>query len=506
MQLALQLHLQVPRITGSLSRFQFQRSYPLPTFYFVFDMFFRFRRRSSRSPSRARSISSSPITPKSLPSCLVHRPPPELTSSSAKLTPIRRPSLPTYQRRQDELTVPLRDCCADCQQITEECLKEGNDWKEKFTRGARRRRSTSLDTATPSSSDTTNNARTFTPFSREGSPGKEFTSRFYTPANRFSITVDEVDKRRKIFDYSMEDTDFIRSLSPHAYPSSSLLVHSPASPFASSSGPRVKARDREVPSNSTVSWVSTADELSPGPDTLDSRNRLRSSPIEEEDETLLFPLPRSSRSNTPSPSLPPSPNGSSFSLSVRIPPCSSKRNSISSQESVLRNSSENEHLTVPSAPSTLPLSPLLSFQLKNTTGERALTRLSSPPQGPRSLSKAKLPPKPSFAINQISDQNSAFLLTPPSSHSPSTNNNILPSLQLETEAVTLAEPLSNTNTNLKPLAPPPSASLGTRRPAQKRKLSFTLPFIKAGGAIRDVGVDVLRGVSSISNSGVVGSF
>jgi len=78
----------------------------------------------------------------------------------------------------------------------------------------------------------------------------------------------------------------------------------------------------------------------------------------------------------------------------------------------------------------------------------------------------------------ISDQNSAPRPTPPTANSPSIDN-IFPSL-----------PEQINNTNLK----------------QKRKLSFSLPFIKAGGAIRDVGVDVLRGVSSMSNSGVVGSF
>lgn len=45
----------------------------------------------------------------------------------------------------------------------------------------------------------------------------------------------------------------------------------------------------------------------------------------------------------------------------------------------------------------------------------------------------------------------------------------------------------------------PTSPTGT---TQKRKHSFTFPFIKAGEAIRDAGVDVLKGVSSISGAGV----
>ncbi|KAI0785912.1 hypothetical protein C8Q75DRAFT_773423 [Abortiporus biennis] len=54
----------------------------------------------------------------------------------------RRPSLP-LPIRPDLVTVPLRPCCSKCFPITEECLKGGSEWKEKFSRGARRRRSAS---------------------------------------------------------------------------------------------------------------------------------------------------------------------------------------------------------------------------------------------------------------------------------------------------------------------------------------------------------------------------
>ncbi|KIP07344.1 hypothetical protein PHLGIDRAFT_127707 [Phlebiopsis gigantea 11061_1 CR5-6] len=59
--------------------------------------------------------------------------------------PARRPSLP-LPPPVDAATLPLRPCCRECYPITEECLKEGVVWTEKFTRGARRRRNSSAET------------------------------------------------------------------------------------------------------------------------------------------------------------------------------------------------------------------------------------------------------------------------------------------------------------------------------------------------------------------------
>ena len=392
--------------------------------------------------------------------------------------------MPIYHRRQDELTVPLRDCCADCQRIIEECLKEGNDWTEKFSRGARRRRSASLEyNIKPAASHTRNVNGAFTPFSSDGSTSRDLNSRFATTAS-FSITVDEVDKRRR-FDYSLDDTDLIPTQQSH--PS--------ASPFASSSGsslyPRVKPRDREASSSSTASSVSTIDELLPGPDILDSRNRLCSSPIEEEDETQLFPLPRRSRSNTPSPPSSPNLNGSS-SL------CDTHEHLIAPTVSMTESWAIN-------AASTLSSSQSLSLQLP-TMG--APTRLVS--HEPSDTESKPFPPIPSMSpsantLSEISDQNTASLLAPTSSNLSFTDNiNSIPPFKPKLEpAVTL--------TNHNPTPPSTisnhTSSLIAQKPSQqKRKISFSLPFIKAGGAIRDVGVDVLKGVSSISGGGgIVGS-
>ncbi len=42
-------------------------------------------------------------------------------------------------------TVPLRACCSNCFHAAEQSLQEGDQWKEKFTRGARRLRRASVD-------------------------------------------------------------------------------------------------------------------------------------------------------------------------------------------------------------------------------------------------------------------------------------------------------------------------------------------------------------------------
>ena len=83
----------------------------------------------------------SPTIPNSLLSCLIYPSLSELASRLASL--IRQSSLPIYHRRQDELTIPLGNCCVDCQRITEECLRQGNDndWEEKFLRGVQQQQS-----------------------------------------------------------------------------------------------------------------------------------------------------------------------------------------------------------------------------------------------------------------------------------------------------------------------------------------------------------------------------
>ncbi|KAI0089982.1 hypothetical protein BDY19DRAFT_992920 [Irpex rosettiformis] len=84
----------------------------------------------SRSPTRSDHIHQ-PLV-----SCMVHG---DHQKRYARRTSLSLPISP------NAVVVPLRPCCAECYPITEECLREGDDWQEKFTRGARRRRNSSAD-------------------------------------------------------------------------------------------------------------------------------------------------------------------------------------------------------------------------------------------------------------------------------------------------------------------------------------------------------------------------
>ncbi|KAF9482370.1 hypothetical protein BDN70DRAFT_991168 [Pholiota conissans] len=188
-----------------------------------------FRRRASRSPGpHARSLSTSPTVPRTLPSCLVHRSPTAAspsTSSSATsissppLAPVRRVSLPSHTHvHPPVLTIPLRACCAACEAATEHALAEGDQWKEHFSRGARRRRSASLESHqsyNPLSSSSTHLsllARTMSPpppithtFAGISSAidgvahprGLNMVRGDAAAVTAFALRVDEVDKRRR---------------------------------------------------------------------------------------------------------------------------------------------------------------------------------------------------------------------------------------------------------------------------------------------------------------------
>ncbi|KAI9460134.1 hypothetical protein BJY52DRAFT_1415842 [Lactarius psammicola] len=67
--------------------------------------------------------------------------PPTPTTTSARP---RAPSLPPLQRS-ERVTIPLRPCCPNCFSATERAAMMGENWTEKFSRSARRRRSASAD-------------------------------------------------------------------------------------------------------------------------------------------------------------------------------------------------------------------------------------------------------------------------------------------------------------------------------------------------------------------------
>ncbi|KAJ3880560.1 hypothetical protein F5051DRAFT_399707 [Lentinula edodes] len=142
-----------------------------------------FKAKPSRSSSRGRD----PTTP--LSPCLVHRSPSSSCAEGVQHRKLeRRPSLPSSPLLDNAgkplPTIPLRSCCPDCVSITEECLKEGEAWIEKFTRGARRRRSSSGESDCG-----------FTPVASMHQGHKDIA--VVRLGSTASINVDEVDKRRR---------------------------------------------------------------------------------------------------------------------------------------------------------------------------------------------------------------------------------------------------------------------------------------------------------------------
>ncbi|KAF8642870.1 hypothetical protein AX16_009376 [Volvariella volvacea WC 439] len=273
--------------------------------------------RSPRSPSRGRT-SAAPAQP--LSPCLVHRTPPTSdgpTKSSGTTTrpaPTRRGSLPppgtSPRKHASALTVPLRECCPNCVAITEECLREGDDWKEKFTRGARRRRSASLDstansgpgtfggvvavdghsraTVSSSSSTSASTSTTTTRATTSTSPSSvlEPASPVVPPfAPGLFITVDEVDKRRKSLEH-LNGTD-----------------GSGSEPGSSGTFSGCSSLQRLRKPLERDSSASSSDELNTPVDLIPPQHLPRkASPIfEEEDEDQLFPLPSPRRSPNSSP-------------------------------------------------------------------------------------------------------------------------------------------------------------------------------------------------------------
>ncbi|KDQ52965.1 hypothetical protein JAAARDRAFT_61551 [Jaapia argillacea MUCL 33604] len=237
----------------------------------------------SPRPGQLSECSSPPMPP-----CLVHHEPGSPRSPPARH--IRRTSTTTASTspRPDAVIIPLRACCPDCYPITEESLKEGDEWKEKFTRGARRRRSASSGSETSSWEPPVNGARahhhTDCPSSGPGITAIKV------------INVDEVDKRRRSQDH-LEDDEYRRN---------AVIVHAQKPSLSlSSCSSRRSASDPGAAGGGGYFGSCASETGQPG---------ARRSPIQEEDEDQLFPLPSPRRSPSASPSPTPSPNGSSSCL------------------------------------------------------------------------------------------------------------------------------------------------------------------------------------------------
>lgn len=424
------------------------------------------------------------MIPNRLTPCLVHR---DLSTSPVVPGKVpcspTRPSLPIYHRRKEDVTVPLRECCQSCERITEECLEKGEHWQEKFSKGAKRRRSVSLDqynsltTATFSTLCMSKCDKASKDSSEAVGDDPEFERR---PCN-FSITVDEVDKRRKSFDLGTDQNkvsiqcDETEPLFPGS--SSTLQFH---------------LRDASYSSASSTNTTTTTEELVPD---FDSKHRLRSSPIEEEDEAELFPLPRRTPSGTPSPA--PSPHGSTSCLTSSIPGIQflDRSGSASSKESFSsRNSVSQESLLKASLSRKLPsvgLGIVTSGSRVSNSGVRAASpdlALSVEKSGIDDMGLKIIPDGSSLAgpkqvpivATSTSVASSVEVLAPPLDTSPHSKAHT-PNSGVVKSSHTVTAPTSSSS-----LSP------------HKRKLSLVTPFIKAGGALKGMSVDVLKGVSTMT--------
>ncbi|KIL61786.1 hypothetical protein M378DRAFT_13258 [Amanita muscaria Koide BX008] len=365
--------------------------------------------RTPRSPIIGGSPSASPrVQP--LSPCLVHRSP-SSSSSSRPSSVVRRTSLPLYHQKKGDsiITVPLRACCLDCVPITEECLREGEQWEVRFTRGARRRRSTSLDHASPRPSCV---------------DGPDVTA---SSLSRLAITVDEVDKRRRSIEQIEEDDSQCES-------SSSQCCRHPEEPIPSM---HPRSSLQEYTDNTLVPNVATL-------------LLARSSPIQEEDEDQLFPLPSPRRT----------PSVSSGSLNLDPSPKPSPLHSRSSSR-----------LPTPAASPNSSSACINSLVIKSTAQvddvlTTPLTRLNSKREKPSDTPiVAKLP-------NRVTNNHTAL----PDSH------------RLSPRPRYTSSPLLGPST---PRSNPSNSPKG-------RKPSFGLPFLRAADALKGAGVDVLKGVGSMA--------
>ncbi|KAF7785210.1 hypothetical protein Agabi119p4_1375 [Agaricus bisporus var. burnettii] len=428
--------------------------------------------------STTRSPSASPTIP--LSPCLVYRSP---SAPISPPLPIRRPSLPIYHRRPDDQTIPLRPCCPDCVPITEESLKEGSTLKERFTRGARRRRSASLDSTSTgngsimvsssstliSSSSSSNASSLLTPSSTLGESLDE-------PLPTFTLTVDEVDKRRR---KSKEGLNSSRSRFDVPDRHSSL----PTDPTHTTS-----------PHNITIPR--------------------KSSPIAEEDENELFPLPSPRRSPSSSPHSS-SPNKTSPQISPKPSPVPSPNDSSSclhpSSAAIafpVSNSKTEERSADLSSELEEKLGSSVGILRKDKVGGISGSGASKPKREKPSLTLVSSPTGDSGGGGGDTAPNSPvspLITTTNSTTNPKSSS--FTSLLQPSSSSSPRQPKSSPRTG--PTKPIRSFSASTPSLGSSKHVSpspssptnrigsFTIPFLRAGGA-------VLKGVNSISGGGLGG--
>ncbi|KAL0960117.1 hypothetical protein HGRIS_011759 [Hohenbuehelia grisea] len=524
----------------------------------------------SFSPKKSRS---SPTSPKPLSPCLVHRATGQfLVPSSSPLkarrprTPNRSPSmpLPTTVHQFPEpggihlATIPLRACCPDCFPITEQCMKEGVVWEEKFTRGARRRRSASLDSDThdlcghplhsplsvPPVCAGDADIQVIAGLAKQphggfaavypqdlcASPIVASSSRLSSTGPPRAITVDEVDKRRRSGEFC---STMIEMCPPHQREVSGSSFNSTSSAVSSTyDEPMSPMYDPRKPSASPIAELDEdEDELfplpsprrspcvSPVPGSIHSRS---GSGSRSPSVRSFTPSPVNSKPPSPAPSFPPSPNGSNVCLG-RGSSRDSLPNSLASrsddalpkhmQRRSKRSSSGSERgrdrcdkgfLTPPERPS--------NGRVKSSDDETAkavaaalaspipvLPSAPSPPPShatPKSVHTSPTSPKPTPAIRIPGSQSISF--------SPSRARQASPSSPMSVSVPQTHSPLRKPSPDARVSA---SSSKRTESPEKDKGVKRSRSLSSAGNkrrrpsftaaAILRAGADVLKGVSSM---------
>ncbi|KAI6137089.1 hypothetical protein F5141DRAFT_1059995 [Pisolithus sp. B1] len=261
----------------------------------------------ARGQLPTRCADSTPLTP-----CLVHR---SLSvgasdvSGSPPTSRLTRSKSPTSPTRADLITVPLRPCCAACQEATDAARSQGDTWMEHFSPAAYYRRCHSTDS----------HPRTMTV---AGSAASAF---YGSLARDVPISVDEVDKRRRTSDSAPVTSSGVAG--------DVIASEDRLPPTASDSPPGGRGRPRLPPI-----WVPQL-----------AANGI-SEEVNDDEEDQLFPLPSPRRS--PCSSASPSPSASSSSLQVgQVSQVQNLTNSSTSSNCSAESSINGQYLCPPAASS-----------------------------------------------------------------------------------------------------------------------------------------------------------
>ncbi|KAI5997830.1 hypothetical protein F5J12DRAFT_850638 [Pisolithus orientalis] len=392
-------------------------------------------RLQTRMQSPTRCTDSMPLTP-----CLVHR----SVSVGATVVPgspstsrRTRSKSPTSPMRTDLITVPLRPCCAACQEVTDAARSQGDTWTERFSPAAYYRRCHSTDSQ----------PRTITV---AGSAASAF---YGSLARDIPISVDEVDKRRRSIDGAS-----ITSSNVPGDTSASVEKPLPVAPDSPSSAHgRPRLSPIRVPQLATYQISEEVDD--------------------NDEEDQLFPLPSPRRS--PCSSATPSPSASLSSLQAGQVGRGQNLTNSSSPSNSAESSTHGQYLCPPAASSSLLSLP------KALASSISLT--DDPPRAPSPDLLASLPPLSNRQRNreitpQIPRSTSPESMCPVKAPQLNTSSSLLPSTPKKV-------PSAST------VSPPASPVLSTSPHSRRLLRSFS------GSSPRQLIADVIRGVSAFGTGG-----